>query len=339
MLVMVAFQSRGLRLVAAALVLTLGMAGAGAGLASAAGAFNTDAKPVMSQHFTVLVGGGQQEDFTNLQYTPLVLNITVGDTVTFRSPSPVEPHTVTFGPRKVLDALARAFITPIPSKNGPPILRLSTVGILPTPSHVISSHGFANSGVLSSLYTGITKTSWTVRFTKPGKYHYFCLIHYPIMSGWIFVHPQPQPTRLWRVGAGYSLKYSTADTYFPENLRIHAGDTVEWLSDFHTVTFASNAQLDALRHRFVVKSTGPGGKPLYQINPAVFLPSNQSGCGTGTPCVYAGGYLNSGLLQGTSKPAIFKVTFTKPGMYHYGCLVHPGMEGNIDVLPARTGKG
>jgi plastocyanin len=32
-------------------------------------------------------------------------------------------------------------------------------------------------------------------------------------------------------------------------------------------------------------------------------------------------------------PAKYTLTFTKPGTYEYGCLLHPHMDGTITVLP------
>jgi plastocyanin len=166
------------------------------------------------------------------------------------------------------------------------------------------------------------------------------------MSGTIFVHPRPGTSHFYVVGAGlfgnspkYNSNINAEDVFFPENLTVHVGDTVEWASFFHTVTFASPKVITHLRHKFVLRKPGANGKWVYFANPAVVFPSSRNGCGTKTACSYSGGFLNSGLLQGgNSGPATFKVTFTKAGWYHYGCLVHPGMDGSIRVLPA-SGRG
>lgn len=57
-------------------------------------------------------------------------------------------------------------------------------------------------------------------------------------------------------------------------------------------------------------------------NPRVFFPSSRV-------TVYAGGFWNSGDFAGKS----VRLTFTKPGVYHYHCLIHPGMDATITVLP------
>ena len=317
------------------------------GFAYANGAFTQSAAPTSTHHFTVWVGGGQPDDFPNLQYTPDVLNIYAGDSVTFSVKGRVEPHTVSFGPKKLLDSLAQNFITPVGSKNGPPTLVFTNKVVLPTARHTYDGTGYANSGVLNREYRGtLNQTNWTIKFTKPGEYTYYCLIHYPGMHGTIFVHPRPTTSHFYVVGAGifgpsskYNSNVNAEDVYFPGNLTVHVGDTVRWESFFHTVTFGTVKTIQNLRRQFVLRKKGPTGKWVYVLNPAVAFPSDRSGCGTKTPCMYAGGFLNSGLLQGGNKgPATFDVTFTKPGFYYYGCLVHPGMDGTVRVLPT-AGRG
>jgi plastocyanin len=326
-------QGRGkqLKLMAATAVIAIGLLTAG--LAYAYG--GPSAAPTSAAHFTVVVGGGGTgDDFTNTIFTPKVLAIYAGDTVTFQEQGRIEPHTVSFGPKKMLGKLAQGLITPVPSKAGPPTLVLSSKVVLPTRGHTYNGSGFANSGILSPDYHGITKTSWTVTFTKPGTYTYYCLVHFPSMAGTIRVFPRPKPAQTYKVYAGYGGNTWVADTYFPENLTVHVGDTVEWSASFHTVTFAPAAKIAALRSQFVLVSKGASGKTVYSVNPAIAFPSDPT-CGSTTPCMYGGGYLSSGLLQGNAKgPAVFKVTFTKAGWYHYGCLIHHGMDGNIRVLPA-----
>jgi plastocyanin len=53
--------------------------------------------------------------------------------------------------------------------------------------------------------------------------------------------------------------------------------------------------------------------------------------------VYNGtGFINSGVMLPTdpnAKPQPYKLTFTRPGTYEFDCLLHPGMDGTITVLP------
>lgn len=64
---------------------------------------------VVPPEHTILVGVGQREvsQGSTLGYTPKYLDVTVGDTVTWRSIDELEPHTVSFGPMALLKDLAR----------------------------------------------------------------------------------------------------------------------------------------------------------------------------------------------------------------------------------------
>jgi plastocyanin len=105
---------------------------------------------------------------------------------------------------------------------------------------------------------------------------------------------------------------ATAMRFFPGVVRIHVGDTVEWIQDasveVHTVTFLAKGQ--KAPEFGTPLSLKPAGGPIY----------------SGT------GYFNSGLMLPGS---IYRLTFTKPGVYQYLCLVHDnmGMEGTVVVLP------
>ena len=52
--------------------------------------------------------------------------------------------------------------------------------------------------------------------------------------------------------------------------------------------------------------------------------------------VFVAGYilLNERLSIPFISPAQYTLTFTKAGTYGYDCLVHPGMDGTITVMPA-----
>jgi plastocyanin len=89
---------------------------------------------------------------TILGFYPKVLKVKAGTTVLFVNRSPREVHNEAFGPPKWIAKFQRQTdLLPMGPK------------LIPLP------HGAA------------------VRFTKPGKYHYFCLIHGPDMSGDIVV--------------------------------------------------------------------------------------------------------------------------------------------------------
>lgn len=100
--------------------------------------------------------------------------------------------------------------------------------------------------------------------------------------------------------------------FYPGSLTVHAGDTVVWAqNDYHeehTVTFLAPGQ--TLAQATKVEATPYGG---HTVNGPAFF--------------------NSGLL---SEGQTYHLTFNKPGVYHYQCLLHDGegMVGSVTVLPA-----
>jgi plastocyanin len=105
--------------------------------------------------------------------------------------------------------------------------------------------------------------------------------------------------------------------YFPAAISVHANEAIEWKSLVHTphtVTFGPF----------------PGGAILAG-NPAVDNPSVPAAAYDGT------GFWNSGVI-GVDRPAglTFTMTFSKPGVYRYYCIMHEsqGMVGTVTVLPA-----
>ena len=118
----------------------------------------------------------------------------------------------------------------------------------------------------------------------------------------------------WKAGLGAQSKDmgKQAVAFLPNELWIHAGDSITWTSgsgDIHTVSFfiAGQAYEDF--------NTGCPG----------FSPSGSSF--NGSTCVSA-----PPLLQGQS----FTVKFPKAGNYSLICLVHPHMTGVIHVLAANA---
>jgi plastocyanin len=107
-----------------------------------------------------------------------------------------------------------------------------------------------------------------------------------------------------------------ANGFFPRELTVHTGDTVTFqFAGFQNVTFLSGAAPPP----FAIKD-GNG----YDGNPKVFFPAGAS--------TYDGtGFHNSG-VPSSDKPFTYALTFTKPGHYEYGCTLHPGMIGIINVV-------
>lgn len=79
--------------------------------------------------------------------------------------------------------------------------------------------------------------------------------------------------------------------------------------------------------------------PNVVFNPAAAFP-NLRGCGTASnPCTYDGTKLvNSGALPAFAGADFFvriAVAASTPTTVHYVCLIHPGMQGNIKVVPGQ----
>lgn len=249
-----------------------------------------------------------------------------------------------------------------------PLLTISPLAMLPQGGATISSpRQTASSGLLRIVTAGNKEPApFTLRFTKAGTYRYQCAIH-PGMHGVVRVLPQgaPAPTaaqvarqgqeqllrtvadlrRLARtrpaapltvyVGAG-DRSGAEVTAFFPSALHVQVGQTVRFVNDdgadIHTVTFGP----EALRSRIEQDFVAPHGKQVL-LDPLGALPSDPPGA----PVQYDGtnhgnGYLSSGVLQpkGAPKaagPESFAVTFTKPGTFHYECVVHPHMDGTVVV--------
>jgi plastocyanin len=122
------------------------------------------------------------------------------------------------------------------------------------------------------------------------------------------------------------------DQFFPRKLTIHVGDTVTWIGGFHTVTFGPAAVRDQLEKQRIASVTLKNGQTVLAINPKIALPSGGA--------TYNGtGFVNSGVLflragPNSKAPPSYSLTFSKAGTYEYACLLHPGMDGHITVLPA-----
>ncbi|MGH2411881.1 MAG: cupredoxin domain-containing protein [Chloroflexota bacterium] len=275
------------------------------------------AAPTGPQHFVATAGYGGDDWAANI-YSPQKINIYAGDSVTWTNRGRLEPHTISFGSMPLLRKLAQQLVQVAPQKAGPPQLSFNSQAAFPTRAATYDGTGFANSGLLQQ------GQRWTIRFTRPGTYKYHCLIHFPGMTGTVVVHPRPAGSRSYTVLTGYGSGNSAADVFFPDTLTVHVGSTVTWKhAFFHTVTFASVNTIRRLRKEFIVPVPQKGGPPKLTINPAVAFPAGGT-VESGIPM------LSSGILQPPHSK--FSVTFTKPGVYHYACLVHFGMDGTIRVI-------
>lgn len=152
----------------------------------------------------------------------------------------------------------------------------------------------------------------------------------------------------WRVAAGKTTEQAALNAFLPSTLQIREGDTVKWQWDGagrepHTVTFLAGGPHPG---DIVMPEFQAQGPPLLVLNEQFAAPSRiPDGIFSTT---YGGeGFLNSGLagadamlFSPESAPVVaagtrqqWSVTFTQPGPYPYVCLLHPGMQGVVDVMP------
>jgi plastocyanin len=200
---------------------------------------------------------------------------------------------------------------------------------------------------------------FSLTFTKPGTYAYYCDLHYG-MGGVVVVTPksvkiptqaeesvliaaqQSRDTKIARAlartpvtGGGVSVGISGKDSVevlamFPRTLHVRTGATVTLAiptttGEIHTATFGPADYLKPL------------GTSITNPTPAatVVYPSSQHGP-IEVPGTHGNGFANSGALdRGDDAPfkPQAKFTFTAPGTYSYVCLLHPFMRGTIVVSP------
>jgi plastocyanin len=275
-------------------------------------------------------GSSDSEAFQGLQYYPSsTLTIDSGDTVTWKFPAG-EPHTV---------SLLAAGQT-IPSATNPN--NANPAGGKTYDGTVFTSSGFKLLGGTYSL-----------RFTKPGTYKVYCLIHQPEMVQTVVVQlagtAYPHPQSYYDAAASSALTSDLAAAaasvsgypYTAGGLHLAAGISPGTLAgapgNATVMRFLSAANITTQTATVALGSTvtwtnlsdnsphtvtfGPVGQPFPNLNP--FGPPTGGHTYDGTTLV------NSGpLFPGQS----YSITFTKAGTYVYHCIFHDDTENMIATL-------
>ncbi len=122
----------------------------------------------------ITLTGDQNTGFSIYRFTREPLVISRGTTVTWQVRDPFEIHTVTFlSGQKPPD-----FVVVEPQKGGPPKLVFPEKAVQPTQTKTYAGTGYVNSGILFPPGTpGNPPSSFSLTFTKPGRYEYRCLVH------------------------------------------------------------------------------------------------------------------------------------------------------------------
>jgi plastocyanin len=131
--------------------------------------------------------GNDRKTVATVAFFPAAKTVEVGESVKFTmSNKSTEVHNVAFGPEDYIGQLAQSFLGPngidpftlYPSEQPPAGI------VVDGTSH---GNGFANTGMLDDdAATPLPKSS-TVRFTKPGTYPYYCIVHGAEMKGTVKV--------------------------------------------------------------------------------------------------------------------------------------------------------
>lgn len=297
--------------------------------------------------WTVIVGGATPDTsiYANA-FFPQAIEIGVGDTVTWIFEG---FHNVAF--------LGGGATPPFAAPEGNKMY-FNPVVVLPAGDKSYDGTGYHNSGVPGPD----GQLSYTLTFTKPGRYSYICAIHSG-MRGMVIVKDKARGTPAAALKRGRAEQAATLAAgraafanlhvehrgttfvvpllgnsqqrysvlrFTREPLVVPKGSTVTWTMrdtfEIHTVTFTSGEKPPP----FVVPEPQASGPPKLLLNPRALTPT--------TTTQYDGtGYVNSGMIfpPGTPAklPSSFSLTFTTPGRYEYWCLIHAdvGQRGTIIV--------
>jgi plastocyanin len=131
------------------------------------------------------------------------------------------------------------------------------------------------------------------------------------------------------VGAENADLGSQALAFLPNQLWIHAGDSILWTSlthEKHTVTFLKPAQPGPPPQP--AQTRPPGFGPVFGV--LVGCPGTTASGSSfdGTSCV------TSDVLQLSTPTTTYKVNFPSPGNFKLVCLLHADMTGVVHVLTA-----
>jgi len=322
--------------------------------------------------WTVLVGGeaaiepgeyGPAGAWQFMRFYPENITINAGDTIVWKLTSS-EPHTVTF-PKSGQQIPSLI----IPEGNGSSGMLFNPMAILPQGGPIYNETELTGSGQMD-VAPNFPK-EYNLTFAETGNFEYYCAFH-NMMKGRVTVQqagtpypktqeqidsdasklkvadmeaalkigsktemaseePKSDGTTKYVIKMGYGDGNISWMRFVPANITIKAGDSIEWIRDDvetpHTVSFLSVGKEPEL----VLPEPQERGPPKFVLNPVVLKPAG-GGTYNGT------GYFNSGFIWGSMVPmpgpGNYTLSFDKPGIYDYICILHDymGMKGRITVL-------
>ncbi len=296
-------------------------------------------QPLRPSSWQVIAGSSsQQEALQALQFFPATITINAGDTVTWTFPAG-EPHTVTF--------LGNGQATPPPPTD--------PNDAKPAGGSTYDGSTYTSSGFL------LRGKSYSLTFTKPGTYSYYCLIHVPEMEGSVVVqpagytYPATQAVYGAQAQAGIATALGSATSsiaLFPYASGgpqlangISPGLATGTPAPATVMRFLDGPSLSATSVTVAVGTTVTWTNlsnnaphtvtfpPAGQTPPPTLSPFSPPSGGSS----YDGTTLtNSGVMW---PGASYSLTFTKAGSYTYYCLFHDdeGMIGTVNVVGGPVG--
>ena len=293
------------------------------------GGSSTGMPPDPPQTWNVATGGSElSQAIQALDFYPNTITIHSGDTITWTNPTSI-PHTV---------SIPKAGQTPPP---GPP-----------NPAQV-GGNLFDNSAYISSGFITKGKT-YSVKFTRPGTYAYYCVVHPPEMTGTIVVIPAgfalPMSAAQYAAAASADLStdlqagvsslqlfpFTPAGTHLA--MGISPGLPGTKPSQATVMRYLDDATLTSGDVTIATGTTLTWTNESNNVPHTVTFPAVGQAPPAGPPdavppsggSTYDGSALaNSGVMAPGKS---YSLTFTKPGTYTYYCLFHDGPTGMIGTV-------
>ncbi len=288
--------------------------------------------------WTVQVGQESNDGgIQGMAFGPDEIWINEGDTVNWTANS-MEIHTVSF-----FDPAT------YPNDTFPPFDPTNPAMVARTSETTIDQPGqVRNSGLMTTLDP--TSLTYELTFTGTGDFSYVCYVHGKMMMGTVHVRDsgtsypfsqqkydaQARQARTKALAAGNLLQADARASSNPHHVYMGAADDTAMVMRFVRPTVRIRAgetvTFDMAKNAAPVPHTVTFGEEQPD-------PQNPSPFPYGDPTQYEGGNLSSGYLFAEEFAAppfdqsTFDVTFTKPGTYHYICMLHDemGMVGTVVV--------
>lgn len=279
--------------------------------------------------WTVQVGlESSNQAIQGMSFLPENIYINAGDKVTWRA-NAAEIHTVTFlAEGQSLDSTQ-------------PFNPTAPVHISKQGGKDYDGHSYFNSGVMTNVSnSGFDETRrYSLTFPAIGEFTYYCLVHGRAMKGTVHVRA---------AGTEYPYSQSQYDRESKKLERMAIRDgykqwdaaraQVDNAKPAHTVVAGTDNETAMVMRYVHQKTTVHVGESVTFVNTGMGAPHTVTFGKeppfpfpkVGDPANYAGGDLNSGIME---PGGTFTVTFTKAGKFHYICAFHDymGMEGDVIV--------